>query len=145
MKLGEISLWNKCFYLIHIGHNHFHPFIELFFSQFAKITALSVSYNAWRVWRSPDKIRDHFSPECSIVGYNLQNMLHLGTKFTFGGSLNECFTCISDRPVSLVLSVYTNSEARLKHYIMFSLYSDCKKNAILLVQLVPLCPYGPPY
>ncbi len=25
LKWGEISLWNKCFSQIHIGHNYWHP------------------------------------------------------------------------------------------------------------------------
>ncbi len=47
-SVGKITLWNKCFSLVHFGHNYWQPIIWFF------------SYNAWRVWRTPDKeIRDH--------------------------------------------------------------------------------------
>ncbi len=32
-SVGEISLWNKCFSLVHVSHNYWHPIIATSFSQ----------------------------------------------------------------------------------------------------------------
>ncbi len=39
--------------LVHVGHNYWHPIIATSFSQ--DNSSWVFSYNAWRVWRTPDK------------------------------------------------------------------------------------------
>ncbi len=50
---GEISLWNKCFSLVHISHSYWHPIIATSFSKYN--SSEFFFYNAWWVWRTPDK------------------------------------------------------------------------------------------
>ncbi len=74
LKWGEISLWNKCFSLIHIGQNYWHPFIKYFLKPpFGSLTA----YNVWWGQRTPDK-RSEIIPSSRITPDPSDSQIHDG-------------------------------------------------------------------
>ncbi len=49
---GKISLWNKCFSLVHISHNYWHPIIAMLFSQDNSSEFSPIM---------PDEVREHLT------------------------------------------------------------------------------------